>query len=159
MCRIPSFSHPNIQVDSFPGAAFHHLNQLVKDVPIQNQVELVVISAGIINYNNLNDPLTTWKQYQDLHRTCQSRFLKALIYISQISWSPLLHPDVIYRVKDFNSKVERRVRLFLPTLDPKDFQVNIRDKIHWHKRTAETMFQFWLACLNLHKGQCAPQAL
>ncbi|KAL2076351.1 hypothetical protein ACEWY4_028052 [Coilia grayii] len=142
LSRIPSFSHPNIQVDSFPGAAFHHLTQLVGDIPNQNQVELVVISAGIINCNNLNDPQTPWKQYQNLHCTCQSSFPNALIYISQISWSPLLHPDVIGRIKDFNSRVEKKVKLFLPTLDPKDFQVNMRDKIHWHKRTAETMFQY-----------------
>jgi len=46
---IPPFTHPDIQVDSYPGAGFSHLTELL----IHHNPELhtlqLIISAGIIN--------------------------------------------------------------------------------------------------------------
>lgn len=159
LSRIPKFSHSNIQIDSFPGSTFHHLTDLVKAAPVDERVELLVISAGILNCHKYHEPSTTWNQFLDLNRACKSKFPKALIYIAQISYSPLLDQGIIDRVQDFNLRVQSKCRYFLPTLDPLDFQVNARDKIHWLKRTAEIMFDFWLGCLNSLGGKHAQQPL
>lgn len=79
---------------------------------------------------------------------CKTKFPKALIYIAQISWSPTLDRGIADQVRAFNKRVQARYKHFLPTLDQKDFQVNARDNIHWLKRTAEAMLDFWLGCLN-----------
>lgn len=152
LSRIPKFSNGNIQIDSFPGATFHHLTQIVKEVPVNEQVQLLVISVGILNCYKLHDPITIWKQFQDLHRTCKTIFPKALIYIAQITCSSSLDQGVIDRAHDFNNRVQNKCRHFLPILDAQDFQVNARDKIHWLKKTAIAMFDFWMGCLNSLEG-------
>lgn len=156
MSRILNFSNCNIQINSFPGATFHHLTQIVKEVPVNQQVQLVFLSVGILNCYKLHEPTTIWKQFQNLHRACKAVFPKALIYIAQIMCSHSLdqgvidraHGGVIDRAHGFNSKVENSCHHFLPTLEAQDFQVNARDKIHWLKKTAITMFDFWMGCLN-----------
>ncbi|KAM3616920.1 uncharacterized protein V6R79_026076 [Siganus canaliculatus] len=42
--RIPPFSATNLQIDSYPGAAFYHFWQILKTTPPQVQVKLLVLS-------------------------------------------------------------------------------------------------------------------
>lgn len=152
LSRIPKFVNSNIQIDSFPGATFHSLTQIVKDVPRNEQVQVVILSVGILNCLKLHDPITIWKQFQELNRTCKLSFPKALIYIAQITCSLSLDQGVIDRVRDFNKRVQNKCPHSLPVLDEQDFQVNARDKIHWLKKTAVSMFDFWMGCLNSLEG-------
>lgn len=148
LSRIPPFPNANIQVNSFPGAAFHHLIDLITPLEPQPDVEVLIISAGIINCLNWNKNLTTWKQFQELFRTCRVRFPQALIYIAQITYSRLLDTNSIECIMDFNRRVQEKCQHSLPPLNEELFRVNTRDKIHWTKKTAERMFQHWLDCLN-----------
>lgn len=148
LSRVPPFSNANVQVDSFPGAAFHHLTDLITPLEPQSEVEVLIISAGIINCTNWNKHLTTWKQFQELFRTCKVQFPRAMIYIAQISYSRLFDTNSIECILDFNQRVQDKCKYFLPPLNETLFRVNTRDKIHWTKKTAERMFQHWLECLN-----------
>ncbi|KAM3582767.1 uncharacterized protein V6R79_010458, partial [Siganus canaliculatus] len=74
--RIPPFSATNLQIDSYPGAAFYHFWQILKTTPPQVQVKLLVLSVGLNNRDQ--DPeKTSIKQLRMLFRGARTAFPNA----------------------------------------------------------------------------------
>lgn len=149
LSRISSFTHKDIQIDSFPGATFHHLAVILDKLDRHPEVEVIVISAGIVNCVSEHESLTTWKQFLEVVRACKRVFPRAIMYVPLINYSRRLSKEVQELVSIFNSELERKFDRTIPLLDQTLFQTNARDGVHWLRRTANKMLEHWLSCLNL----------
>lgn len=147
LSRIPKFFHPDIQIDSFPGATFHHLNHILKKLPPQPTPKKVIISAGLNNCLQLQTPTTTWKQLQQLLKTAKYTFPSATIYIPVINFSPKLTPQQQNLLHHLNNIILSRCT-FLTEINPLLFHTEDSDPIHWTPSTARTIFEHWLSQLN-----------
>ena len=47
LSRIPGFTHPSIQIDSFTGASLQHLKGVVEKLTPQEETQILVIPAGL----------------------------------------------------------------------------------------------------------------
>lgn len=146
LSRIPSFTHNDIQFDSFPGATFHHLAVILDKLDRHPKVEIIVISAGIVNYASEHESLTTWKQFLEVVRVCKRAFPW---YVPLVNYSRRLSREVQELISIFNSELQRKFNRTIPLLNHTLFQTNARDGIHWLRKTAIKMLEHRLACLNL----------
>ncbi|XP_022623071.1 extensin-like, partial [Seriola dumerili] len=89
--RIPPHNHPQVQLDSYPGAnTYHFLKVCEKSIP-NPDVKIVVFSIGINNRDQ--DPRqTTTKQFKTLFRQARLTFPNADIYYPIMNFSSQLTP-------------------------------------------------------------------
>ena len=144
--RIPPFQNPRAQVDSYPGATFHHFQKVLEKTQVHPHTEVVVLSVGL-NNKDLDPYQTSLKQLGNMYREAKSTFPNATIYVPIISHSPLLTPQHKQNIKIINSYISKH----LPTLYeiPHDAFYTNRDNIHWTPETAAAIFAHWCSQLNL----------
>ncbi|TNN87984.1 hypothetical protein EYF80_001948 [Liparis tanakae] len=139
LSSIPPFTHPDIQVDSFPGAGFGHLTELlIRQDPHPHTLQLI-LSLGIINCLSQTQNTTIRKQLQALHSTAHRIFPNATIYIPLLNFSPRLPPIIQQRLIFLNKLITLKYNC-LSDINPLLFKVN-KDNIHWTPRTAGVIFR------------------
>lgn len=76
--RIPYHTNPQIQLDSYAGAAFDHFLKVCEKTPRNPSTKIVVFSVGLNNKDQ--DPKqTSIKQLQALSRQAESTFPNAIV--------------------------------------------------------------------------------
>lgn len=50
---IQSFCTPDLQIDSFPRATFHHIRGVIAKIDVAPTIELVILSLGITNHSQM----------------------------------------------------------------------------------------------------------
>ncbi|KAF3858938.1 hypothetical protein F7725_012139 [Dissostichus mawsoni] len=147
LSRIPSFSHPNLQIDSFPGAKFHHITAiLLKLAPCHNTTQ-VIISIGLNNGLSETSLTTSTKQLQAMWKQTTTTFPNATIYIHIINFSDRLKPKQQTLLTAINNTIALKYN-FIPEINPLLFRVN-DDDIHWTTETAEMLLRYWKEQFNL----------
>ena len=147
LSRIPPFTNTHTQVDSFPGATFHHITAIIKKLPIQHTVTQVILSVGLNNCLSEHEPSTMLKQLQLMWSTSQTTFPNATIYIPIINFSPRLDSHKKTLLTKLNNTIASKYN-HIPEINPQLFQTD-RDNIHWTTQTAEVLFGYWQQQLNM----------
>ena len=148
LARIPPFTHPTVQIDSYPGATFHHINNILRKVLLNPTVTTVIISAGINNCLQEQEPTTTWKQLQQTLKTARTIFPQATIYIPVINFSPALPLKKRDLITKLNTSISARCT-FLPEINQLLFSTVPGDPVHWTPEAANRILNYWLEQLNL----------
>lgn len=144
--RIPAHNHPNLQLDSYPGANIYHFLKTCEKTSTNPSVKIVVFSIGINNKDQ--DPKqTSIKQLKALYRQAQSTFPNADIYFPIINFSPRLTPQQQANLELINNSIATHLP-FLAEI-PHDTFHTTDDNIHWTPTTARHIFQYWCQQLNL----------
>nr|XP_046235775.1 uncharacterized protein LOC124054163 isoform X2 [Scatophagus argus]XP_046235800.1 uncharacterized protein LOC124054173 isoform X2 [Scatophagus argus] len=147
LSRIPPFTDANIQIDSYPGANFHHITAILKKIPTCHTTTQVILSVGLNNCLAEHDISTITKQLQQMWSTSHITFPNATIYIPIINFSHQLD----HRKKSLLTKLNNVISskyTFIPEINPLLFQTQT-DNIHWTGPVAEMLFRYWKQQLNL----------
>lgn len=147
LSRIPNFTHPDIQIDSYPGAKFIHIDKILQKLDPDPHTQKLIISAGI-NNREQHPTRTAMKQLQGLWRTAKIKFPNASIYTVVINFSDRLPKEEKENLKVLNEYILSRGNP-LQDLHRLRFRVDGTDLIHWTEGTAKKLFMYWLQQLNL----------
>lgn len=146
LARIPPFSIPDLQVDSYPGANFRHAQAVIAKSTSHVVVEKVVLSIGL-NSRTQRAKETAVKQMQAAVRTAKGRFPYAEIWIPVVNFSSALPHVERASLYILNDHIKKNLP-FIPQLSNRLFHTE-NDNIHWTRDTARSMFDHWVSYLNL----------
>ncbi|XP_073710889.1 uncharacterized protein [Misgurnus anguillicaudatus] len=147
LARIPFCSHADVQIDSFPGATFYHINGVLEKILPKPLTEIVILSVGLNNCLGKQETTTTCKQLQQLLRTSKAKFPNAQIYIPIINFSENLENATQGLLGKLNSFIGNKCQ-FLPDMNRLLFRTEPHDPVHWTRETATNILTFWLDQLN-----------
>ena len=143
--RIPPSHHTELQIDSYPGATFHHMTKVFEKAEVHPRVEKVILSVGINCKDNDTDQ-TSYRQLSGMHREAQLTFPNATIQIPMINFSQSLTPTQKNNLSLMNQYISTHFP-YIPPIDPRQFHTE-PDNIHWTHPTAVTIFKHWSRHLN-----------
>lgn len=143
--RIPSFTSPDLQMDSYPGASFPHAEAILSTATNAVTVEKIVLSFGLL-HKGQNNPGTAVKELQKLLRTAKNRFPHAEILVPEINFSKSLPLMEQKNLTHLNHYIFEHCNSLLP-LPQTQFHTD-RDKVHWTATTALAIFKLWSESLN-----------
>jgi hypothetical protein len=146
--RISSSPTQDVQIQSYPGAHFHHMTDILKEYQHTAKPDNLIISIGINNRSS--EPKTTsFRQLQTMLNAANKFAPKAKIYIPIINFSHGLLPEEKRRLNELNKAIEETKKaIHIPPLSYSDFNVRGFDRIHWTRDTANGMLQHWINHLN-----------
>lgn len=147
LSRIPPHTISNLQIESFPGANFRHIQEVLQKATVHVKVEKLVLSFGI-NCRSQKAKETAVKQLQGAIREAKKRFPHSEIWIPLLNYSLALPTLEKTTLNILNQHIQKNVP-YLPTLN-RDLFNTTNDMIHWTKETAQAMFKHWTQCLNLN---------
>lgn len=141
LCRIPPHPYKHIQIDSYPGAQFHHITGvLAKSTPNPN-TKVVVLSLGI-NNKDQERKSTPISQLQILHNKATVMYPNATIYWPIINFSPNLTRQQKDMLKHINTYITTHYNALLE-IDHSEFTTENHDYIHWTPATAAKILTHW----------------
>ena len=146
LSSLPDHDIPDLQMDSFPGAHFRHMQELLKDRTTTMEglvVEKLILSFGINSRANAKE--TTIKSTQGALRAARERFPAADIRIQQVNFMKTLPPAEQDNLRIFNEHLERNMP-YIPLLPESQFRT-VADQIHWTAETGKAFFDHWLVSL------------
>lgn len=146
LAKIPPYSIEDLQIDSYPGANFLHIHEVMSKATVHVTVEKVLLSFGI-NSKGQKPKQTLIEQVQTALRTAKKCFPSAEIWIPLINFKPNLTTREQDNPTQLNSHIQKNIP-FTPPLDQALFQTT-QDDVHWTKETAQEMFNYWTSYLNL----------
>lgn len=139
--RIPYHPYKHIQIDSYPGAQFHHITGvLAKSTPNPN-TKVVVLSLGL-NNKDQTQKQTPIGQLQSLHSKATVMYPNATIYFPIINYSPHLSEKQQTMLKYINSHIATHYNPLLE-IHHLDFHTE-KDNIHWTPDTGAKILQHWM---------------
>lgn len=144
--RIPPYTKASLQIESFSGATFRNMEQILTKLTPQMMVEKLVLSVGI-NARTQKAKETTVKQLQRALRAAKIAFPASEIWIPLINYSDKL-PQ---KEQDALSTINDHIKANMPfiSLLPKNKFTTERDNVHWTALTAQAMLDHWSKRLNL----------
>lgn len=146
VCKLPSFSAPGIQIDSFPGAKWCHAQALLEKATCDEDLETLVLSFGL-NNRSQRDKDTPVTELKKALQTAQERFPEADIYIPAINFSSTLprnEQETLLHLNTFIAGLDEHI----PTLPDSMFHTE-KDNIHWTDKTAMCMLEHWSNYVNV----------
>lgn len=146
LAQFPTYTIEDLQIDSFPGANFRHISEVIGKAKVHVTVEKTILSFGI-NNRTQKPRETTVRQIQAAIRTVKQIFPYSEIYVPLINFSKKLPIQEQENLSEVNQHIEKNMP-FLPKLDDSLFET-IPDQVHWTKSTAKAMFDHWAKELNL----------
>ena len=146
LARLPTFSILDLQIESYPGANFHHAEAVLAKSVTYTVVEKVLLSFGL-NCRQQKAKETAIKQLQGAFRMTKKQFPHAEIWVPLINYSACLPHEEQVTIRKINEHIKQHLP-YIAALRSSDFQTE-KDHIHWTKKTASTMLDHWIAYLNL----------
>ncbi|CAI5635389.1 unnamed protein product [Oreochromis niloticus] len=146
LSRIPPHSIPDLQIESYPGANFRHIQAIIAKATKHVTVEKVVLSAGI-NSKQQKARETAIKQLQAAVRAAKLQFPYAEIWVPVINFSPGLPREERGVLDIINTHIYKNMP-FLPPLPHRKFGTE-GDLVHWTRETGRAMLEHWSNILNL----------
>jgi len=141
LSRIPPFQLGVLQVDSFPGATFHHAEAILRRSKINRLVKSVILSFGL-NSRDQKPRETTIKQLQRAVRTASARFPQARILVPEVNIPRSLTLKQKMNLRVVNEHIRKDCD-FIPRLDTTDFETE-SDSVRWSLRTAARVLEMWV---------------
>lgn len=137
--RFPPYKIANLQIDSFPGATFRHMQGVLAKINLAPTVESVILSLGINNRNQMTQ--TSIKELQRLLRTTKLKFPNAEIWVPLISFSRSLPQREQSHLHALNKYISSNYQC-ISELSRSEFSTE-RDGIHWTHATAARLLRHW----------------
>lgn len=147
LSRIPEYTYPQVQIDSYPGAKILHIKSILKKLPPREDVQKVVLSVGLNNGLRKHKLETMKNQFQQLMSQAKKTFPHADIYIPWIQFSPRLAPEIKRLLRALNLFLEANFRT-LGGIEEHNFVLRRDDDIHWTPSTARKILKNWMTRLN-----------
>lgn len=145
VARIPAFSVPDLQVDSFPGAKFQHAGNLMERATVAVEPEILIFSFGI-NNRTQRGLVSTNKEIQRTYRMARSRLPHTELYFPLINFSDQLPLEEQNHLTGINEYIRETLNSIVE-LPYTRFEVE-RDQVHWTSATARAMLDHWVQNLN-----------
>lgn len=145
LSRMPPYTIPDLQIESYPGANFRHAQALMAKSSNLVVVEKLVLSFGI-NCRAQRAKETSVKQMQAAVREAKKRFPYSEIWIPLINFSSALPSTEKETLQILNDHIHRNMP-FIPLLRSEDFKTE-KDHVHWTRETGKAMLAHWARCLN-----------
>ncbi|KAM3620333.1 uncharacterized protein V6R79_021697 [Siganus canaliculatus] len=145
LSKVPPFNVPDLQVDSYPGATFHHAEALLRKAICTADPETIVLSLGLNNRRQKTRE-TTIKQLQATMRVAKHRFPDCSIRVPLINFSSALPQQERLNLQILNNHIMKHYD-YIPQLPNRDFHTE-PDRTHWTHHTASKMFTHWLNQVN-----------
>lgn len=138
--KIPPFNFPDLQIDSFPGATFRHMQAVLEKVDCNPEVENIIFSLGI--NNRKQKLLTTTKEIQRLYKVTSEKFPNAEIIFPLINFAR----NLPFKEQEFLQNLNRHLKQKYRTLSelPRTEFDTERDGIHWTQKTAKRILNYWI---------------
>lgn len=146
LARIPGYSIPDLQIESYPGANFRHAHAILSKASKHVTVEKVVLSFGM-NSRGQKAKETAIKQMQAALRMAKRTFPYSEIWIPTINYSVALPHAEQVTLSRLNTHLQKNMP-FIPPLRNSYFHTE-SDNVHWTKGTARAMLDYWVTYLNL----------
>jgi hypothetical protein len=149
LCKISSSPTKDTQIESFPGAQFHHINNILKRYEHTEKPDKIIISIGINNRKSNPEPTST-PELRNMLSTAKRLFPNSELYIPAINFSGRLEAkdkDNLEKINKFIVETQKKA-IPIPTLSSNLFKTGGIDSIHWTPSTANAMLKHWLGHLN-----------
>lgn len=146
LAQFPPYTIEDLQIDSFPGANFRHITEVIGKATVHVTVEKTILAFGI-NSRTQKPKETTVRQIQAAIRVVKQIFPYSEIYIPLINFSTDLPIREQENLREVNKHIEKNMPS-LPKLEDSLFET-IPDRVHWTKTTAIAIFDHWVKYLNL----------
>lgn len=137
--RFPPYRIADLQIDSFPGATFRHMQGVLAKINPVTTVESVILSLGINNRNQMTQ--TSIKELQKLLRTTKLKFPNAEVWVPLVSFSRSLPPREQCHLHALNKYISSNYQS-ISELSRSEFSTE-RDGIHWTHNTAARLLRHW----------------
>lgn len=137
--RFPPYRIADLQIDSFPGATFRHMQGVLAKMNPVPMVESVILSLGINNRNQMTQ--TSIKELQRLLRTTKLIFPNAEIWVPLVSFSRSLPQREQSHLHALNKYISSNYQS-ISELSRSQFSTE-RDGIHWTHNTAARLLRHW----------------
>ena len=137
---------PNVQIESYPGAKFHHISKFKKH---NIEPEHVILSVGI-NNRNQNVRNTAIPNLKVLLAKAERAFPNSKLYIAQINYSmdlPQVECCCLSVINDFLATYSGYTTV-LPQIDRNLLQVKPDDPVHYTSKSANAILSHWMEHLN-----------
>lgn len=137
--QCPAFADFKLQIDSFPGATFRHIKDVINKLQISPEVTMVILSLGI--ENRTQQLKTATKEIQSLMKSMYETFPNAIIRVSQINYStnlPVIERELL---EDLNKFIKSKYKT-VEQLPAAEFNTG-DDNVTWTPETADRMFRWW----------------
>ena len=144
--RIQGFKKRDLQIESYPGANFQHIESILKKCKPTTTAKEVVISVGITHRGH-KPKETSIKQLQKALRMAKITFPSATIWIPIINYSSNFSMAEQDNLRVLNTHIEANMN-FIPPLPDQNF-ATVKDNVHWTTATATAMLEHWSKHLNL----------
>jgi len=144
--RLPPFQRTDLQVDSFPGATFHHAEAILRRSKRNRSVQTLILSFGLNNRHQKTRE-TSLKQLRGAVRAAEARFPDARILIPEVNFSQSLPLQQRLNLRILNDSIRNHCE-FIPHLPTTDFETE-NGGLRWSSRTASRMLDHWLYQLHI----------
>ena len=144
--RLPPFQRRDLQVDSYPGATFHHAEAILRRSARNTSVKTLILSFGL-NNRHQKPRETTIKQLQGAVRTAAAKFPGACILIPEVNFSPSFPLQQRLNLRVLNDHIKNYC-MFIPRLPTTDFETE-KNNVHWSSHTASRMLHHWMYQLHI----------
>ena len=148
--RITRSTSSDIQIESYPGASFRHIKQIVDNYHFSVAPTHIFLSIGLNSRNAL--PRTTSNpEMRTMLSSIRRCFPEASIFIPKINFSYQLKDKIKSNLEQLNSMMDDLPGVtVMNKLSDSEFEIDPMDtnRIHWTEHTANAMLKFWLSHLN-----------
>lgn len=153
LSRISTKPSRDIEIHSFPGGRFQHMEDILERAPVSIGPQNVIIAMGINDSNNKTPIYKVRRSIQNTAVLAKAKFPEATIHMAEINHSADSPDHISRRSADLNATIGNlpdvqvipRMRPDKVFLDPKDRSV---PKVHWTEGTANEILMHWSAHLN-----------
>lgn len=137
--RIPPHTHIDVQIDSYPGANFSHITQILDKSPINPHTQIVVLSLGFNNREQGGKRAAA--QFDALLTKATERYPQASIYFPGIHFSRYLSRSQQDTLRYINNHFSDCTPNILYGTYPIHFT---SDNLHWTPESATEIFNIWM---------------
>lgn len=145
LARITEHTYSELQIDSYPGGTFRHVESVLSRAAVHAKVRTVVLAFGI-NHRNQKGKETAIKQMQRAVRAAVEKFPGAAVWVPLVNFSKQLKLQEREQLSVLNAHIHKNMA-HLPLLPDEHFKVT-QDRIHWTPECAKAMLTHWAKRLN-----------
>ena len=145
LSRLPPYSQNQVQIESYPGAAFKHAEAILASAPVSTAVKVLVLSFGINNRGQDPDKVSI-PHIKKVIRMAKLAFPQARILIPILNFSRSLSHQEQQNLRGINEFLVC-YEDHIPQLSRSVFSTD-KDHVHWTMSTAKHMFDHWMVFLN-----------
>lgn len=144
---LPGISDPQIQIDILPDTKFVEITLILrKGTPVSPYVRKVILSFGFDDRAQ-NRTALLHKEIQAMLHAAKASFPNAIIFIPVVNFSPNLPIRIRRNIMALNHLIKGTPHP-IPRLPQHLFQTDT-DNTRWTSSTASSMWQHWMAFLNI----------